>query len=163
MVHQQDRGGEDSWSQVDQSGKGGCVGTGWGWAGGWGWGRQNQHAAPLNLWLFQRLSKQRLEVTPTAYTKCISSHYSGLPAAVNTNRLTLAVVSRRMCILSLNPVTKGLFAQINSLLVWYLILWHPKGAWTQAADSPRDAQIPAGFQWEWQAMHHSRPASYCER
>lgn len=152
MVHQQDRGDVNSWSQVSQSGKGGWVGAVWGWIRGWGWGRQNQHTAPLNLWLFQWLSKQRLEVTPTA-RKCISSHYSGLSAAVNTNRLTLAFVSRRMCILSLNPVMKGLFVQINSLLVWYLSLC------TQQAHEHN----PAGFQQEWQAMHHSKPASYCER
>lgn len=101
-------------------------------------GHQNQHVPPLNLRVFEWLGKQRVEVTPTAYMKCICSHYSGLSAAANTRGLTLAVVSGRMCmsscIISLNPVTKGLFAQINSLRIWYLTLSRPESTWTHAAN-----------------------------
>lgn len=136
MVHLQDRAlwtpAPGSISQEEEGG----------WVGG-GSGHQNQRAAPLNLRVFEWLGKQRLEVTPTAYMKCICNHYSGLSAAANTRGLTLAVVSGRMCILSLNPVTKGLFVQINSLLVWYLTLGSSESTWTQAADSTGDTQIPS--------------------
>lgn len=40
-----------------------------------------------------------------------------------------------MCsrVISLDPVTEGLFAQINSLLIWYLTLGSPESTWTHAA------------------------------
>lgn len=149
MVHLQDRGAVNSWFWVDQSRRGGRSGH-----------KKPQHVPPLNLQVFEWLGKQRLEVTPTAYMKCICTHYSGLRAATNTRGLTLAVVSGRMCMcscmISPTPVTKGLFAQINSLLVWYLTLSSPESTWTHAAKSARDTQIPASCGNARQAPCHSK-------
>lgn len=53
-------------------------------------------------------ANKRLEVTPTAYLQSLLRHtQQGWPQLCS-------------CVISLNPVTKGLFAQINSLLIWYL-------------------------------------------
>lgn len=66
------------------------------------------------------------------------------------------VVSGRMYTLSLNPVTKSLFVQINILQVWYLTLCRPESTWIQAADLKGHTKMPAGFPNAWQAMCHSK-------
>lgn len=100
--------------------------------------------------------------------KCICSHYSGLSAAANTRGLTLAVVSGTMyicsCIISLHPVTKGLFAQINTLLFFDISLSVVKKA-------PEHMQLKVQETHKYllvSGMHNKlyatqKPASYCER
>lgn len=85
----------------------------------------NQHMPSVHLRVFEWLAKQRLELTPTACVKCIYSHYSGLSPAANLYCCYKENMPEFMPYI-MNPVTKGLFAQINSLLIRSLTVSSPE-------------------------------------